>query len=312
MAQPVEVAVAVLVRQDGKVLLAQRPRNKVYSGYWEFPGGKIERGESCLEALVREIREELGVEVERAYPWITRRFVYPHATVNLNFFRVLAWRGELQSMEHQLFSWEDAGAVGVAPVLPANGPVLKALRLPDEYAITQAGALGVARFLERLQARLVAGLRLVQVREKSLNRDDLGSFAARVIELCRPFGATVLINTDIALAHMLGADGVHLNSGQVAELQDRPDVPWCAASCHSKEDLRRAEAIGVDFAVLGPVCESQTHPGTSGLGWPEFHSLMQGAEIPVYAIGGMNREMLDEARTHGAHGIAMIRGSWKQ
>ena len=310
MAQPVEVAVAVLVRQDGKVLLAQRPRNKVYSGYWEFPGGKIEPGESDLEALVREIREELGVIVERAYPWIKRRFVYPHATVSLNFFRVQAWRGELRPMEHQLFSWEDAGAVGVTPVLPANGPVLKALQLPHEYAITQAGALGVERFLDRLEARLAGGLRLVQVREKTLNRDDLGDFAARVIALCRRSGAKVLINTDIVLAHMVGADGVHLNSRQLAELPAKPDVEWCGVSCHTKEDLRRAEVLGADFAVLGPVCESPTHPGVSPLGWQEFRSRMEGAEIPVYAIGGMNREMLEEARMSGAHGVAMIRGSW--
>src|SRR6266446_3145108 len=83
MSAPVDVAVAVLIRSDGKALLAQRPASKVYSGYWEFPGGKIEHGEPVAEALRREIREELGIEIVRAFPWITRVFTYPHATVRL-------------------------------------------------------------------------------------------------------------------------------------------------------------------------------------------------------------------------------------
>src|SRR5713101_2605525 len=87
MSAPVDVAVAVLIRSDGKALLAQRPASKVYSGYWEFPGGKIEPGEPVADALRREIREELGIEIERAYPWITRVFSYPHAKVRLHFYR---------------------------------------------------------------------------------------------------------------------------------------------------------------------------------------------------------------------------------
>ena len=85
LSAPVDVAVAVLIRSDGAALLAQRPASKVYSGYWEFPGGKIEPGEPVAEALKREIREELGIEIERAYPWITRVFIYPHAKVRLHF-----------------------------------------------------------------------------------------------------------------------------------------------------------------------------------------------------------------------------------
>ena len=89
----VEVAAAVLQRPDGSFLLAQRPPDKIWSGYWEFPGGKIEPGETPYHALVRELREELGIEVETAYPWVTRIFAYPHATVRLNFFHVTKWSG---------------------------------------------------------------------------------------------------------------------------------------------------------------------------------------------------------------------------
>src|SRR5256712_12260910 len=105
MSAPVDVAVAVLIRSDGAALLAQRPASKVYSGYWEFPGGKIEPGEPVAEALRREIREELGIEIERAHPWITRVFSYPHATERLHFYRVYACRGEPRALEHQANVW---------------------------------------------------------------------------------------------------------------------------------------------------------------------------------------------------------------
>src|SRR5205807_7022411 len=154
MSAPVDVAVAVLIRSDGAVLLAQRPTSKVYSGYWEFPGGKIEPGEPVPGALRREVLEELGVEVERAYPWITRVFVYPHAKVRLHFYRVYAWRGEPSAVEHQAIAWQRPDAIQLKPLLPANGPVIRSLMLPSEYAITRASELGAEPFLSRLEARL--------------------------------------------------------------------------------------------------------------------------------------------------------------
>ena len=102
----VEVAAAVLQRPDNSFLLAQRPPDKIWAGYWEFPGGKIEPGETPYHALVRELREELGITVETAYPWLTRVYTYPHATVRLNFFRVTAWSGELHPHEGQQFAWQ--------------------------------------------------------------------------------------------------------------------------------------------------------------------------------------------------------------
>ncbi|MGC2520288.1 MAG: Nudix family hydrolase [Burkholderiales bacterium] len=306
----VDVAVAVLLRPDGTFLLAQRPRGKVYAGYWEFPGGKVEPGESVAVALEREIREELGVEVERAYPWITRIFTYPHATVRLHFYRVFAWRGDPGAVEHEALSWQRPDSVAVEPLLPANGPVLRGLMLPHEYAITCAGSLGSERFLARLETRLRAGLRLIQVREKSLTREETREFAQRVIALARPYGARVLVNADVALAHMVGSDGVHLTAEQLRATAGRPDLPWCGASCHSAEELRLAEAIGADFVVLGPVRATPSHPDAVLLGWQRFKELAAGATLPVYALGGMQPGDLETAMSCGAHGVAMMRGSW--
>ncbi|HLQ02901.1 MAG TPA: Nudix family hydrolase, partial [Burkholderiales bacterium] len=311
MSAPVDVAAAVLIRSDGAALLAQRPGDKVYSGYWEFPGGKIEPGEPVAEALKREIREELGVEIERAYPWITRVFTYPHAKVRLHFHRVYAWRGEPRALEHQALAWQRPEAITVGPLLPANGPVLRGLLLPAEYAITRAGELGVEPFLSRLEARLLGGLKLVQVREKTFGHRAVEDFARRVVALARAYGAKVLVNADAALAREIGADGVHLTSEQLRAAAARPESPWCGASSHSSEELRRAEALGVDFAVLGPVRATPSHPHAVPLGWERFRETAKGAAVPVYALGGIVPRDLEQALSCGAHGIAMVRGAWE-
>ena len=311
MTAPLEVAVAVLLRVDGRVLLARRPVGKVYAGYWEFPGGKVEPGESVMNALAREIREELGVEVERAHPWITRVFTYPHATVRLHFYRVLAWRGEPQAAEHEELSWERPESVGVAPLLPANGPVLKALLLPREYAISQAAQLGVELFLGKLRERLEGGLRMVQVREPGFSKSELASLASKVVRLARPAGARVLVSRDAALAREVGADGVHLSALQVAAASERPDLPLVGASAHSASELRAAEHIGADFAVLGPVRRTPSHPDRDPLGWDGLRDSAHGSAIPVFALGGVDRSDVDAAWACGAHGVAMVRSAWR-
>lgn len=306
----VEVAAAVLQRPDGSFLLAQRPADKIWAGYWEFPGGKVEAGETAHDALIRELHEELGIEVVTAYPWLTRVFTYPHATVRLSFFRVTQWRGELYPHEGQQFSWQRATEVTVTPVLPANAPILRALELPPLYAISNAAELGVEQFLIKLQAQLDAGLRLIQLREKHLSRDELRELAQRVVALAHARGATVLISGDVALAQQVGADGVQLTSTQLAEFSERPTVDWCGASCHSVQELRRAEALGCDFAMLSPVLPTKSHPGAAHLGWDNFAFIAAGSSMPVYALGGLARADMDTAWQQGAHGIALLRQAW--
>ena len=120
----VQVAVGVLLRPDGAFLLTSRPAGKVYEGYWEFPGGKVEPGESVEQALRRELFEEIGITIGPARPWKIGRVDYPHALVRLNFCKVFKWQGELQMHEGQCFAWQNL-PVQVQPVLPGTVPVLQ-------------------------------------------------------------------------------------------------------------------------------------------------------------------------------------------
>jgi 8-oxo-dGTP diphosphatase len=305
------VAVGVLTRPDGSVLLAERPAGKVMAGYWEFPGGKIEPGESAPDALVRELHEELGIAIEHALPWLTRIFHYPHATAHLHMFRVQRWRGEPHGREDQHLSWQDPQRVDIAPLLPANHAIIDALRLPALYAITRAGRLGIDAFMVRLENALANGVRLVQVREKHMAADTLRGFTQQVVDLCHLHGARVLVNGDRELARSTGADGVHLQTHQFLELGQPPvsDMLW-AASCHDRSELQQAARLGAAFAVLSPVLPTASHPGAPTLGWDGFAAACAGMPIPVYALGGMRTDMLDTAHVHNAHGIALLSGIW--
>lgn len=292
MAAIVDVAAAVILRSDGAFLLACRPEGKVYAGWWEFPGGKVEAGEPPAAALSRELHEELGIDVVTAYPWITRVFTYEHATVRLHFYRVTAWTGAPQPREGQGICWQLPGAAIAEPMLPANAPVLASLRLPHEYAITGSGTT-----IKQVDARLDGGLRLLRV------RDQPDEFAARVARMAKARGARVLGSAQA------GLEGIHFTSRELMDLRSRPGR-FCAASCHDRAELDHAMALGLDFAVLGPVKPTATHPGVPGLGWKQFSEIARNASIPVYAIGGLVPADMRDAWMAGAHGLAMIRGSW--
>lgn len=310
-AKEVAVAVAILIKPNGEFLLAQRPEGKVYAGWWEFPGGKVEPNESVIAALKRELHEELGVDITHAYPWLTIRHAYEHANVRLHVYRVTQWQGEPHGKENQAFQWQSISNLTVAPLLPAAAPMIKALALPPVYAITNATELGEAEFFLRLDRALASGLKLIQVREKNFSSEQIKVFARQVIAKARPYNAQVLINANDDLAKNLKADGVHLTSVQLMASNTRPDFSLISASCHNPTELRQAEKLGCDFVVLGPVQPTASHPGAKVLGWEQAARLIEDYSLPVYALGGMQQTDKETAWTHGFQGIAMQRAMYK-
>jgi 8-oxo-dGTP diphosphatase len=308
---PVDVAVGVLIRPDGRFLLASRPPGKPYPGYWEFPGGKLEHGESVAKALARELHEELAIEIGPVFPWVVTVFDYPHARVRLHFCRVFEWRGELHAREEQQYGFFASAHLPEGPLLPATIPVLRWLQLSPWYALTAAGRLGPAAFLRRLEAALERGLRLLQFREPELADDSVGRLFREVHARVRNAGATMLVNSRHERRWWDQADGVHLTAADLARLAARPKLTWVAASVHSANELRRCADLGLDFAVAGPVQPTLSHPGQPALGWAAFAELVAAAALPVYAIGGMEPRDLQSAMQSGAHGVALMSAAWR-
>lgn len=307
---PVDVAVGILIRRDGCLLLASRPEGKPYAGYWEFPGGKLEPGEAVDHALARELHEELGIDIGTPFPWVVRVFDYPHALVRLHFRRVHDWQGEPHAREGQRFGFFDLAALP-APLLPATVPVLRGLELAPVYAVSAAHVLGTEAFLAQLRAALARGLRLVQLREPGLPTEALQRVFREARAMTRAAGATLLVNSRHPRPLWEAADGVHVTSRDLAELSARPDHPWVGASVHDAAGLARAAELGVDFAVLGPVQPTASHPGQAPLGWNAFARIAAATAVPLYAIGGLDGDSLRVALTHGAHGIALLSAAWR-
>ena len=318
MTKTIDVAVAILQRKNEsgqlEFLLASRPAGKGWAGWWEFPGGKIEAGESPEYALSRELAEELGVKPTITQQWLVRQYDYPETndspakTVRLHFYFVTAWQGEIAPQEGQQLSWQVADKTTVSPILPANAPIMQALALPPVYAISNIAEMGESAYLDALQAALNKGLRLVQVREKCLTKEEFIKIAQQIIALAKPYNAKVLISQDIALARDLGAEGVHLPSQNLMMLKTKPADLIVSASCHNAAELQHAENLQLDFVVLSPVQSTLSHPEADALGWQAFAELAQKVSLPVYALGGMTLTDLPMALSYGARGVALQRG----
>jgi len=315
-----EVAAGVVIDANGRLLLGQRPEGKSYAGWWELPGGKLEPGETAMQALKRELHEEVGIEVTEATPWVTYVHEYPHATVRLAFCRVTGWRGEPRGLENQALSWVDPrqplqvleAGLGGGHLLPATLPPVRWLSLPDRYLVLDVKSpADVAGHLERTARALGAGIRLLQFRapEWQGGADDPQLLEAmrQTLALARSAGARLLVNSAHPESWWSEADGVQMRAADLGRLGTRPQVGLLGVSCHSTDDLLRARQLEADFALLGPVLATATHPGHPGLGWDAFARLNAEAGMPVLAIGGQSPATLEIARQHGAHGIAGIR-----
>ncbi len=309
----VHVAVAVIRDGQGRVLIARRAPHAHQGGRWEFPGGKVEPDEDIHAALRRELREELGIVPRRMFPLLRIAHRYPEKKVLLDVWDILAFDGEPTGREGQPLRWVAPAALEEYRFPDANNPIVRAVRLPHQYLISPQPVPGAERdFLRQLQHRLLAGIRLVQLRAHDLDDDEYTRLAEQCRELCQRHGALLQLNRDPGLAAQLGT-GLHLTSRRLNSVSTRPALAsgqLLSASCHDALELDRAEALQVDFCVLGPVERTASHPGAEPLGFPAFAELIRNRPVPVFALGGMRATHLDIARYHRAQGIAAISALW--
>lgn len=327
----IHVVAAVLEDSAGRVLIAQRPPGKSLAGAWEFPGGKLHAGESRRAALVRELDEELGIAVEAARPLIRYRHRYPDLEVDLDAWRVMRWRGEPHGREGQAVAWRALGELLDAGLLPADAVIVNALRLPPMMLVTPPAAThGEGEFLDALEAAASDGRLgpggLMCLRRPDLDADALLELAAGAACRIEGTGARLLLHGEperlalllreppAALRARLGEAlaGLHVPARCLAGLAARPvaDEMWFGASCHSADELAAAQAAGADYAFLGNVRPTASHPDRSGLGWERFAAMVAELPLPVYGIGGLGPADLEEAWAAGAQGVAAIRGLW--
>jgi len=309
----IQVAAAAIADGQGRILIAKRPDHAHQGGLWEFPGGKLEPGETPLRGLTRELEEELGIRILSSRPLIRVYHDYPDRRVLLDVHRVDAFSGKPMGREGQPLSWIRPEDMDPSAFPAADRPIIAALRLPALYLITGDDPRNPDAFLARLAQSLERGIRLVQLRAHELSDASYAHLAERTYRLCERRGVRLLHNRDPSLVSKLPGHGLHLTAGRLAALdhRPRPEGDLVGASCHGAEDLARAARLGLDYALLSPVQATASHPGIEPMGWTRFFALAERASLPVYALGGLGPDDLEQAFCHGAQGIAAIRGLWQ-
>lgn len=308
---PVEVAVAIIRDASGRVLVNKRQHGKPFAGKWEFPGGKIEPGESAAQALVRELDEELGISIVQQRPLITFPYSYDDLTVYLRVNEVLQHEGKVSGREDQALDWVAPDELNGIDLLAANAAIVSAVVLPRICLITDAQRFGALRTLELLASHVQNRRILLIVREKTMAPHELAAFVASALDICRPQGSLVCVHADCDTEQPGMADGIHLPARALAEGTLPEGGGLTGASCHTDGEVRSAGEMGADYALLSPVKRTSSHPGAVPLGWSGFMDACGDKPLPVYALGGMIFEDLDDAIEHGAQGVAILSAAWQ-
>ncbi len=310
----VHVAAAVIRGTDGKILIARRADSQHQGGLWEFPGGKVEAGESVEMALGRELQEELGITVESARPLIKVQHDYPDKQVLLDVWEVSSFTGQPHGAEGQPLAWVTQRELADYEFPAANEPIVAAARLPDQYLITP-DRLETPQLLRGLKKAVADGIKLVQLRAPNGYDPKYRDLAVDATGLCAG-KAQLMLKGPLEWLGDFPSAGWHLTAAQLRKYaaKGRPlsKDRWLAASCHNAEELALAEQMGVDFVTLSPVLPTQTHPDAQPLGWEQVQQLIAGFSKPVFLLGGLGPDDRQQAWAIGAQGVAGIRAFWPQ
>ncbi len=310
--KPIHVVAGVIRDVRGRILLARRTQGRDLAGLWEFPGGKVEPGETPQQALQRELQEELGIEATIGAVVIAVPQHAPKALV-LDVYEIRSYRNAPRGLDGQALAWVPPEKLAQYSMPPADGPVVAALQQPDRLLITPEPD-GADHWLPSLQAAVTRhGIRRMQLRAPvfaAVHPGEWRALAGQASAWLREQEVDAWINGDAELAHEFDI-GLHLRASQLKS----SDGDWrglrLAASCHSVAELDTAAGLGCAFALLGPVRETRSHPGIAGIGWDAFRELRAHVPaLPVYALGGLAAEDVAIARCHGAQGIAAITALW--
>lgn len=316
-AQEVHVAVGVVIR-NGRVLIARRPEHAHQGGLLEFPGGKVEPGETVQQALVREMYEETGLQLiaNDLQPVIGIHHDYGDKRVFLDVWTTTSAAGQAESREGQPVQWLLPDELQDTDFPEANRPVIRALQLPSQLALTGAIDLEGGVGLRRLQQSFKASpqpMIVLRVPDAAHCNEHYDTLVRGAVALCHGAGSRLMLHgAPELLQRYPQVAGVHMPWREAGKITQRPQGTgyWLGVSCHNADQLAHAAEIGADYATLGHVMETLSHPGEPALGWDRFRRLVAAARLPVYAIGGVAPNDVLPARQLGAQGIAGIRFWW--
>lgn len=313
----VHVAVGVICDGKGKILIAKRPDSAHQGGLWEFPGGKVDAGETIEQALVRELLEELNIGVLASEPLIQIRHHYPDKSVLLDVHRITRFSGVARGNEGQPIEWVDVKQLNQFEFPAANRPIISAINLPSTYAIT-GPLIDEHGFIERVTEVLETGVGVLQLRIPGFSLTHHQDVLSVVADLAALYKVQLQINVPVDIFKQMQdlfphiKAGLHLNRHEATQLTKRPIANnlLMGVSCHNAQEIQQAQTIGADYLLVSPVKNTASHPDVTPLGWAQFSRLVELANVPVYALGGVSDKDIREARANGAQGIASISAWW--
>lgn len=307
----INVAVAVILnREENKVLLTKRLPNKHLAGYWEFPGGKVEENESIEKALIREIKEEIGVTLHSPDQFQIIKHEYDTHSVTLHIYKTSKFSGKIDCLEVESYEWASINKLHSYQLPPANIKIIKNLQLNSIYAITREDFLASDIELNKIRKLLVKGIDLLQIRLPDSDQSNIED----VLEKLQSANILnkIIINSYPELVEKFNLQGLHLKSSDLLKLKEKEldDKFIVGASCHNEAEIKKANQLDLDYIFISPIKKTKLYSEDKLLGWRKLSELIKLAKMPVYALGGLNMNDITQAQNIGARGIAMIRDVW--
>lgn len=308
----IQVAVGVIVNSNNQVLISKRASHVHQADLWEFPGGKIESGETAVAALSRELQEELDIKITSYDQLITINHHYNDRSVCLYVFRVTAFSGKPVGKEGQLIKWHDISDLNVSEFPAANIAIINRLQLPDLIQIT-GDYYELDDLLKKAKLCLAKGIKIIQFRSHELDDSVFIVHAKALLELCRKHNAQLVLNRYPDVLKIIDADGIHLTRYEMKKYSCRPidKNKLFSVSCHNDEELLFAKKLNVDYCLLSPVKPAVSHNAGKDLGLDGFSALTKKYNFPVYALGGMTEEDVSVIQKRGGKGVAVISANWE-
>lgn len=329
----IDVAVGLVFNAKDQVLVAKRGGKQHLSGFWEFPGGKVEPDENCEQALSRELKEELGIAVRVAVPFMKLVHNYPTKTVRLFVFIIHQWSGKLAEpygAEGQPIRWSPLDALSSFQFPEANISIVRRLNLGRFIAITPENILpnaeGKSYLFRWIEINLQRNIRNFYLRLPHFSRKACEQFVDEYISIYGDKRVRLLIPSGGWLEGLRDfqqlpewVSGVHFSAADLLKIykysreaslvdfhKQFPSNVSLGASCHNLEELKFAETLGFEYAFISPVLRSLSHPERKPIGWDVFFEMNASVWIPCYALGGLSQSHVDSAVQSGALGVAGI------